>query len=132
VEALSDSLRVEVAEWGVEVIVIEPGVIQTPIWSKSDAEAVALEANLPPEANVLYGRTMEAMRRILLPAVAKASPPEAVAEAVEHAALSPDPRTRYVVGKQAWWRLKLGTVLPDRMHDRMVLGVIRRFKERVR
>lgn len=131
VEALTDSLRVEVAEWGVEVILIEPGVIQTPIWSKSDAEALALQDQLPPEATALYGGTMEAMRRILLPAVAKASPPDAVADAVEHAALSPEPRTRYVVGKQAWMRLKLGTLLPDRIHDRMVLGMIRRFRERV-
>lgn len=130
VEAISDSLRVEVAEWGIEVILIEPGVIQTPIWSKSDADAQSMQAALPPEATALYGRTMEAMRRILLPAVARASPPDVVADALQHAALSPEPRTRYVVGKQAWLRLKLGTLLPSRMHDRMVLAMIRRFRDR--
>jgi len=130
VEALSDSLRVELADWGIEVILIEPGVIQTPIWAKSEADATAMQATFPREAEALYGRTMEAMRRILLPAVARASPPEAVADAVQDAALSPEPRTRYVVGKQAWMRLKVGTLLPDRVRDRMMLALLRRFRER--
>lgn len=129
-EGLTDSLRVELAPWGIEVILIEPGVIQTPIWSKSEADAMAMQAEFPPEAVHLYGRSMEAMRRILLPAVARASPAEVVADAVQDAALSPEPRTRYVVGKQARLRVLLGTLLPDRMRDRMMLAVLRRFGER--
>ena len=61
-EALTDSLRAELRPWGIQVAVIEPGSIATPIWEKSTAEADRMEATLPPEGHALYGKAIKALR----------------------------------------------------------------------
>ncbi len=116
-EALSDSLRVELRPWKIHVALIEPGVIATPIWSKSLAVAEELIQGLPPEAHVLYGPVIDFMRRR---AVSGAGiPADRVARAVAHALLAPRPRTRYLVGTDA----RVGALfarLPDRLRDRLL------------
>src|SRR3954465_880768 len=52
-EAVTDVLRVELLEWGVDVIAIEPGTIATPIWEKSSREAEDVLAKLTPEQREL-------------------------------------------------------------------------------
>jgi hypothetical protein len=66
---------------------------------------------------------------LLAPAVARAEPAARVADAVEHAATSAEPRTRYVVGREGWLRLRIATLLPDRVRDRLMLSLIRRYQE---
>src|SRR5437764_761002 len=57
-EALTDVLRVELLEWGIDVIAIEPGTIATPIWEKSSQEAEKVLANLTPAQRDLYGKRL--------------------------------------------------------------------------
>src|SRR5256714_6526089 len=54
-EAVSDVLRVELHEWGIDVVAIEPGTIATPIWEKSSQEADRVLDGLTPEQRELYG-----------------------------------------------------------------------------
>ena len=61
-EAFSDSLRRELRGQGVDVIVIEPGGIKTPIWKKGNALADELAERMPPEGERLYGRMIAAVR----------------------------------------------------------------------
>ena len=94
VEGLSDSLRVEVAEFGIKVVIIQPGSIRSE-WSGIAADNLeATSANTPYAAQAkLVGGGLRAADQMRM-----ASGPEVVAEAVAKAVQSPKPRTRYVVG----------------------------------
>jgi NAD(P)-dependent dehydrogenase (short-subunit alcohol dehydrogenase family) len=126
-EGLSDSLRREVGRHGVEVVLIEPGGIKTPIWEKGGAKAAELRAGMPEEADRLYGDLIRAVtaesERI---ATERGLPPSAVAEVIGEALTAQRPRTRYLVGRDAKARAALARVLPARILDRLIaraLGV---------
>jgi NAD(P)-dependent dehydrogenase (short-subunit alcohol dehydrogenase family) len=115
-EALADSLRVELAPFGVHVSIIEPGTIATAMWTKPQRSL----DEFPPEAARLYGERVEKFRRLAQHRSSTAGvPPDEVAKAVEHALTSPKPRTRYVVGPDAKRRARLQR-LPDRVRDRVL------------
>jgi NAD(P)-dependent dehydrogenase (short-subunit alcohol dehydrogenase family) len=114
-EAFADSLRVEVAPWGMHVAIVEPGTIATAMWTKPQR---ALD-EFPQEAAQLYGERIERFRRLAAARSAKGVPAEEVAKAVEHALTSPKPRTRYVVGPDARRRARVQR-LPDRLRDRLL------------
>ncbi len=119
-EALTDSLRVELLPWGISVSIVEPGSIATPIWEKSGAKAGEIARNLPPQARELYGRAYAAMREATQRTAQAAIPPERVARTVAHALTAKRPKTRYLVGKDAQIRALLQH-LPDRMRDRLIM-----------
>jgi NAD(P)-dependent dehydrogenase (short-subunit alcohol dehydrogenase family) len=135
-EAVSDSLRRELRPQGVDVIVIEPGGVRTPIWAKGNELAASMTASMPPEAERLYGRMVEAMRRETAkieqerdrsaagrarpPRAHRGLPPRAVAEVIGRALTVSRPRTRYVVGSDAKLRARMSAVLPDRVMDRLI------------
>ena len=120
-EAMSDSLRRELRPHGVDVIVIEPGGVKTPIWRKGNELADDLQAGMPPEAERLYGRMVEALRaqtvKIQNERGIEASE---VAEAIGVALTAKRPRARYLVGRDAKLRGPAAAVLPDRIMDRLV------------
>jgi NAD(P)-dependent dehydrogenase (short-subunit alcohol dehydrogenase family) len=120
-EAISDSLRREVRSHGVDVVVIEPGGIKTPIWEKGGAKADALRARMPPEAEGLYGELIGAVRAETEKiATERGLPPSAVAEVVGEALTARRPRARYLVGRDAKLRAALSRVIPDRVLDRLI------------
>ena len=121
-EAISDSLRRELLPHGVDVIVIEPGGVKTPIWRKSTETGEEIQAGLPPEAEQLYGTMVEALRRRSAE-ISEKSGIEAreVAEVIGKALSADKPRTRYLVGRDAKLRGRMLKVVPDRMMDRAIL-----------
>ena len=116
VEGLSDSLRVEVAAFGIKVVIIQPGTIRSE-WSGIAADKLeAASANTPyAEQAKLVGGGLRAVDHMRM-----ASGPEVVAEAVGKAVQSPKPRTRYIVGGGARGILLAEAVLPDRGFDRFI------------
>lgn len=125
-EAIADSLRMELRPWGIAVSIVEPGSIATPIWDKGASSADAVLEKMPADARRLYGKPVEAMRRTAKEAGERGLPPESVAKVVAHALTARRPRTRYLVGRDAKAQLVLSRLLPDRMVDRLVarqLGV---------
>jgi len=114
-EALADSLRVELAPEGIHVSLIRPGTIATPIWKKPQP----LADTLPEEGLKRYGARLDAMRKTAAARAAKAAPVESVAEAIEHALTAERPRTRYLVGRDAHLRAAVER-LPDRWRDKVV------------
>ena len=62
-EAVSDSLRRELLAQGVDVIVIEPGGVKTPIWEKGNARVAETMDAMTPEGERLYGGMIAALRR---------------------------------------------------------------------
>jgi NAD(P)-dependent dehydrogenase (short-subunit alcohol dehydrogenase family) len=111
-EAMADSLRLELSPFGIHVAILEPGTIATAIWTKPQR---AVE-DLPPEAAQLYGERIEKFRRLAASRAGNAVPAEEVAKAVEHALTAAKPKTRYVVGPDAKRRAAVQK-LPDRWRD---------------
>jgi NAD(P)-dependent dehydrogenase (short-subunit alcohol dehydrogenase family) len=120
-EGLSDSLRRELRAQGVDVVVIEPGGVKTPIWGKGNELADELTAQMPPEGERLYGRLIANVRKETLKIERERGlPPRAVAEVIGKALTADRPRTRYVVGGEAKVRAQLARLLPDRAMDRLI------------
>jgi NAD(P)-dependent dehydrogenase (short-subunit alcohol dehydrogenase family) len=120
-EALSDSLRVELRPWGIHVALVEPGVIATPIWTKSLSAAEEMLAGVPAEAHALYGAAVQGIRDGV--ARIQGIPAERVAEVVAHALTARRPKFRYVLGRGA--RLRIGmSYLPTRLRDWIVSRAI--------
>jgi len=120
-EGASDSLRRELRAHGVDVIVIEPGGVKTRIWDTSNRLADEILAELPPEAERLYGRTIEAVRKQTVRIETESGiEPRVVAEAIGEALTSSRPRARYLVGRDAKLRVRLAAVLPARVMDRLI------------
>jgi NAD(P)-dependent dehydrogenase (short-subunit alcohol dehydrogenase family) len=92
-ETLSECLAQEVAGFGVRVVIVEPGVVDTPIFAKSPET---------PQAAGPYRVHAERLWRYFQSRLREgANPPELVAEVIEHAVTTSDPRLRYVVGQDA-------------------------------
>ena len=111
-EAMADVLRLELRPWGIEVALVEPGTIATPIWSKP-------QRDLPAGAAELYGERVARFRSLAAARAARAVPTAEVAAAVEHALTASRPHTRYVVGPDARKRARVER-LPDRLRDRVL------------
>jgi NAD(P)-dependent dehydrogenase (short-subunit alcohol dehydrogenase family) len=123
-EALSDSLRRELRRWSVDVVLIEPGAIATPIWDKGDSEAAALRDQLPPRAHELYGSSLDRLQRLARERGEGGLPPERVAATVLRALTARRPRARYVIGREARMQILLLGLLPDRAGDRFLARVM--------
>jgi len=126
VEGLSDALRIEVAPFGVRVVVIEPGAIETEWGGIARASAVETSGSGP------YRPLVESATAFLEAAdrPGRASPPSVVADAISRAVASKRPHARYAVGSQARFALGARRLLPDRVFDRVIsrlfLGRMRR------
>ena len=125
-EAMSDSLRRELRSQGVDVIVIEPGGVKTPIWKKGNELAGELQAGMPAEADRLYGSMVEALRAETVKIQnERGIEPSEVAEAIGTALTAERPRARYLVGRDAKLRARIAAVLPDRVMDRLIARALR-------
>jgi NAD(P)-dependent dehydrogenase (short-subunit alcohol dehydrogenase family) len=115
-EAIADTLRVELKPFGVDVSIVEPGTIKTPIWVKSAELADALADGASPQLRVLYGDRIAAFGRVARERGAKGASADAVARAVEEALTRDRPTTRKLIGRDA--KLRAGVErLPDRLRD---------------
>ncbi len=117
VEGLSDSLRMELKPFGIQVVVIEPGAIRTE-WS-----GIAADNLLKVSGEGAYGRQAKKVASVLNSADANprlGSGPEVVAAAIEKAATARRPRIRYAVGGGAKPILFARRMLTDRAFDRLI------------
>ncbi|MCC5830792.1 MAG: SDR family oxidoreductase [Phycisphaeraceae bacterium] len=116
-EALSDSLRVELHEAGIFVSLLEPGPISTPLWRKSLGTRDRWLKDASPEALAYYGRMLERVGREVDRSAAGADAPEKVSRAVVHALTARRPRSRYPVGRGVGMMIRLLNIIPDRIRD---------------
>jgi NAD(P)-dependent dehydrogenase (short-subunit alcohol dehydrogenase family) len=124
IEALGDALRVELRTSHVQVALVEPGSVATPIWDKArgDAERVTI----PEQLHAEYGHVPAAIDKTLRATAERGVPPEKVAETIERALTARRMRARYVVGTDARVMIALRRLLPDHLFDsfaRRALGV---------
>jgi NAD(P)-dependent dehydrogenase (short-subunit alcohol dehydrogenase family) len=119
--AWSDTLRLELYPWGIQVVLVEPGAVATPIWETSIAAAERLQQTLPSGVEELYGRAIAAARTSALRSAARGMPADQVASVVARALTVRWPRARYLVGTDARITAVVAR-LPDRLRDRLVLS----------
>jgi NAD(P)-dependent dehydrogenase (short-subunit alcohol dehydrogenase family) len=112
-EGLSESLRRELMIFGIDVIIVAPGSVATPIWDKADS------VDVTPFANSPYAPALERMKRAMVSMGKAGLPPERIGEAVKTALTAVRPKTRYTVTPNPIQNLVV-TTLPKRMVDRMV------------
>ena len=110
-EALSDSLRREMLIYGVDVIVIEPASVDTPIWDKAAYIRTAFQGT--DYGPILQGVDLQDTRRNALPVTAVT---RRVVEALERRR----PKARYVVPDHLIKYWLIPRMLPDRWLDRII------------
>jgi NAD(P)-dependent dehydrogenase (short-subunit alcohol dehydrogenase family) len=115
-EAVGDVFRQELRPWGIEVAIIEPGSIDTPIWERGQSKAAEIEAK-SPQTNLLYGAAIEKFRKVIEDTAERGIPPEKVAKAISHALESSRPKTRYLVGIDARVQARIQPLIPTRLFD---------------
>jgi short-subunit dehydrogenase len=114
VEGWSDALRMELEQFGIHVVIIEPGAIKTE-WSE-----IARTSLLETSGHGVYKQMAEAFSRTLENAGAKGSPPTVVADVIVKALAAKRPKTRYAMGSGAKTALFGRSILSDRGFDRAI------------
>lgn len=116
VEGLSDSLRRELLPLGVEVVVVQPGVVHTPLWNR------AHEIDLAPYRGGPYERGIERVHAKAMKKARGGMPPATVADAILEALRAERPPTRVRVQRKLKSRLRYSLIplLPDRLVDHFV------------
>jgi NAD(P)-dependent dehydrogenase (short-subunit alcohol dehydrogenase family) len=109
-EGMSESLRREMIAFGVDVIVIAPGAVATPIWRKAN------ESDVGQFAESSYAPALARMKSYMLDIGAKGLPPEAIGETVKTALTVARPKTRYTVTPNPLQNL-MALTLPKRRVD---------------
>jgi NAD(P)-dependent dehydrogenase (short-subunit alcohol dehydrogenase family) len=124
IEAIGDALRVELATSDVQVALIEPGSVATPIWDK--ARETGEQLRVPAELQRQYGHVPQAMDKVLQDTAKRGVPAEQVAQTIERALTARRMKARYVVGRDARAMIVAKRLLPDHVFDRFArraLGV---------
>ena len=122
-EAVADSLRVELRPWGIAVSIVEPASIKSGIWTKGASRADELRAQLPDRSRgVLYASALERFKRVAL-SRGPGGDPDEVAKAVEHALTARRPKARYLVGRDAHVRAWIER-LPTGVRDRVLARIL--------
>lgn len=123
-EGLSDVLRLELADSGIHVSLIEPAAVKTPFRLNAHSvfkRFVSNEPSLHINAYIQLTRRLESQKTE--PFMLK---PEAVVSAIVHALETKRPKPRYTVGKGSWLMSMAKRVLPNRCLDKLLLWVAKR------
>ena len=113
-EGFSEALRRELMLYGIDVVVIAPGPIKTPIWGKFDSDKLTKRA-----ANSAYKKPLERMLSFSGQMEQSGLPPEVIGNRVMAVLQDSKPKTRYTIDAQ-WMQNSLLSRLPKRVADRMI------------
>lgn len=114
-EGLSESLRRELMLFGIDVIIIAPGAVATPIWDKADEVDVNQYANTP------YLEALKRIKSYMVERGPKGLKPEELGRAIHKALTIAHPRTRYTVSPDGV-QDTMANILPKRLVDRIIGG----------
>lgn len=123
VEGLSKSLRREMMLFGIDVIVLGPGAVATPIWTKSD------EVDISPYEDSVYYKALNRLRNYMSKSGPEGFPPSVIADRAFRALTEDKPRFRYAIVPQRFTNWSLPRMLPERMVNNILakrLGLTRR------
>ncbi len=112
-EGMSEALRRELMIFGVDVIIVAPGNVATPIWDKADA------LDTTPFDNTPFAPALARLKSYAIKSGRSGLPPERIGEAVKIALTAAKPKTRYTVAPDPIQNLMIAT-LPKRIVDNMI------------
>ena len=118
-EGLSDSLRSEVEQFGIDVVVIEPGGV------KSEWSGIAADNLYKVSGNTNYKSLVDGFAGILKTTETKNADPIVIVDLVRKAIGAKKPKTRYSGGYMAKLGLFMRWSLPDRLFDKMMLSQLK-------
>lgn len=124
-EAVSDSLRREIAPFGVQVVVVEPGAVRTEMPGRAIATAQELASTMTPVQRQRYGPLVHAITAQTASHTKSGLPADAAAKVIAKAVTARKPRTRYTVGRDAALITRLVRILPDRTLDQLLAAGLR-------
>jgi NAD(P)-dependent dehydrogenase (short-subunit alcohol dehydrogenase family) len=113
-EGLSDALRMELMPYGIDVVIIQPGPISTPIWDKAPT------IDQSPYENSPYANALIKFHKFVIEGGKKGLDAIEIAKIVKRSIESSKPAARYVKTPGSLWRYWLPKLLPTRMFDRQV------------
>ena len=122
-EGMSEALRRELTLFGIDLVIIEPGAVNTAMYDKGEAEDLSEFKTTP------YWAAIENFRKYVVAEGRKGLPPERLASAAYVALTAAKPKTRYAVVPQRLKNWTLPRLLPDRMVDHAIakqMGFIRK------
>ncbi|MGD9965653.1 MAG: SDR family oxidoreductase [Hyphomonadaceae bacterium] len=113
-EGYSQSLRRELMLYGVDVIVIGPGAIATPIWDKAE------QGDLKRFSNTPYAQMLERVTDYMLKQGREGLPPSAVGDLIWRCLSDPAPQTRYHILRRPFMDRTLPRLMNPRAVDRII------------
>lgn len=119
-EGMADALRMELAPWGVRVVIIEPAQTDTDLWRLADRDLDDAVESLSPTHRELYAKHIAGFRKSIPRSQKMARPVDDVASAVETALTARRPRARYVVGAGPRAQAILARFTPTAVLDRVM------------
>jgi NAD(P)-dependent dehydrogenase (short-subunit alcohol dehydrogenase family) len=125
VEGISKSLRRELMVFGIDVIVIGPGAIATPIWDKAE------QIDTAPYKDSIYLGPMTTIRDYMVKTGPEGFPPSKIADRVFKAFTETNPRFRYAIVPKRFTNWSLPRMLPEKFVNNLVakrVGLTRRDK----
>jgi NAD(P)-dependent dehydrogenase (short-subunit alcohol dehydrogenase family) len=128
-EGMADALRMELAPWGIRVVLVEPAQTDTDLWRRADDELNDAVAALSAQHRELYAKHIAGFRKSIPRSQRMAAPVDGVAATIEKALTARRPRARYVVGASARVQAFLARLTPTGVLDAVLragTGVPRR------
>jgi NAD(P)-dependent dehydrogenase (short-subunit alcohol dehydrogenase family) len=120
IEGLSESLRREMMLFGIDVIIIAPGAVKTPIWGKAEDVDVSAYQNSP------FFPALQKIRKFMLQLGENGLPAEIIAARIADVLTSANPKVRYQIAPDQFRHL-MTSILPKRMVDKIIakrLGLV--------
>lgn len=117
IESITDVFRMELSRWQIDVSIIEPDTVATPIWGKLLDTTLNIGKHLPDTVRQLYEQDLRSMRKSSAKMEKTGMSVEYVLRAIRHALTARRPKTRYPVGFRTHLACWAARNLPDRTRD---------------
>lgn len=113
-EAISDSMRRELLNTNIKIVVVQPGAVNTPIWSKADG------LDITPYKNSRYASVLPKIKGNVIKGGMGGANADKLAKLIYKILLKKNPKTRYLFSKNTFKEIIIPILLPDKLLDRII------------